>query len=115
MNIQLNTYEVETLEYILDKFIFQQRQKALDDRLYHRIQTMIRMQREKHIECVMVELRAQIKRGESPSISALQRQEGKGYVEAALLIEQAKAEVEAECNRLNTEWRKDYEAAKSHE
>lgn len=107
MNIQLNTYEVKTLEYILDKFIFQQKQKGLDYELYHRIQTMIRMQRENHTERVMDELRAQIKRGESPSISALQRQEGIGYGNAALLIEEAKAEVEAECNRLKAEYRKE--------
>lgn len=109
MNIQLNTYEVETLEYILDKFIFQQKQKGLDYGLYHHIQTMIRMQRENHTERVMDELRAQIKRGESPSIAALQRQEGIGYCGTVQLIEKAKAEVEHA--RMLAEYRKEHDNA----
>lgn len=75
------------------KFIFQQKQKGLDYGLYHHIQTMIRMQRENHTERVMIELRAQIKRGETPSITALQRQECCGYARASKLIEDARAEV----------------------
>ena len=107
MNIQLNTYEVETLEYILAKFIFQQQQKGLDYELYRHIQTMIKMQRENHLELVIDKLRAQIKRGETPSTVALQRQEGIGYSRAAHLIEKARAE--AEYDRLNAEYRKEQE------
>ena len=106
MNIQLNTYEVEKLEYILAKFIFQQQQKDLDYELYRHIQTMIKMQRELHTEQVIDKLRAQIKRGETPSTCALQRQEGISYSRAARLIEKARAEVEHE-HRL-AEWRKEH-------
>ena len=93
MNIQLNIYEVEMLEYILDKFIFQQQEKNLYYALYLHIQTMIKMQRENHLERLIYELKAQSKRGETPSIAALQRQEGIGYARAAKLIEDARAEV----------------------
>ena len=93
MNIQLNIYEVETLEYVLSKFMFQQQQQGLDCELYKRIRTMLAMQRESHTENIMVTLRAQFKRGETPSIAALQRQECIGYARAAKLIEDARAEV----------------------
>ena len=105
MNIELNLYEVETLEYILDKFIFQQQQKGLDYTLYRHIQTMIKMQRENHTERVIDKLRAQIKRGEIPSATALQRQESLSYANAAKFIEKAKAEVEHE--RRIAEYRKE--------
>ena len=107
MNIQLNLYEVETLEYLLDKFIFQQQKRDLDYVLYHRIQTMIKMQRECYIEQLIDELKKQIKRGETPSAVALQRQESLSYANAAKLIEQAKAEVEHE--RRIAEYRKEME------
>lgn len=94
MNIQLTPYEVETLEYLLDKFIFQQQKRGLDYGLYHHIKTMIKMQRECYIERLIDEMENQIKRGETPSAAYLQRQESLSYANAAKLIEQAKNKVE---------------------
>lgn len=94
MNIHLNLHEVETLEYLLDKFIFQQQKHSLDYALYHNIQTMIKMQRECYIERIIDELEKQINRGETPSAAYLQRQESLSYANAAKLIEQAKNKVE---------------------
>ncbi len=93
MNIQLNLFEVETLEYLLDKFIFQQQQIGLDYEFYRHIQKMIKMQRAGYIDSLVAELEKQIKRGVTPSAVALQRQENLSYAKAAKLIEQARANV----------------------
>ena len=109
MNIKLNLYEVETLEYLLDKFIFQQQKRGLDYGLYQHIRTMIKMQRECYIEQLVDELKKQIKRGETPSAVALQRQESLSYANAAKLIEQAKSE--AERKEFNVIYKKNNENA----
>lgn len=105
MNIQLNLYEVETLEYLLDRVIFRQHKQGLDYVLYQHIQTKIKLQRECYLEQLMDELEKQITRGETPSTVGLQQRESISYAKAAKLIDEAKNKVEHE--RMLAETRKE--------
>lgn len=106
MTLNLTLFDVETLIYKIDKEIYCREANKIASLDLRLIKKKIEVQIENYKENLIDELKRQYRAGEIPSVASLQRQEGFGYSRAAMLIEQAKADVEKE-RRFKAEYRKE--------
>lgn len=92
MNLNLTNHEIETVLYLIDCTIREGRAKGLYVDHYSLLHGKISGQQEVGFTNIVDRLKAEIKRGETPSTAKLQREECLSYARAAALIDRARKE-----------------------